>query len=70
MSLQEKIPDLVAVCCILHNYILIHDEEGAEIVYDENDNDDQQELRHVGIHDDPQPNRGTLKRNYIASMLE
>lgn len=70
MSLQEKIPDVVAVCCILHNFVLLHGDE-AEIMHDEDDDQHVgQPLAEINRNDNAQPNRGPVKRDQIASTLQ
>ncbi|KAJ8975166.1 hypothetical protein NQ317_011995 [Molorchus minor] len=68
MSLSEEIPNVILAACILHNFVL-----NREMV--DSDDEDEEEFNNVNIEANDRDNdfedadNGTIKRNYIATLL-
>ncbi|KAJ8962283.1 hypothetical protein NQ318_018262 [Aromia moschata] len=68
MSLQDKIPQTILAACILHNFILKHDNYNMNAFNDDDDVDhiEDMDFEFNYMQGD---NQGAIKRDYIASLL-
>jgi hypothetical protein len=65
MSFVQEIPVVITACCVLHNFILVHEgyEEGEDIY------DDLDEIPDLEGNRDVAFTGGRTKRSNIANML-
>ncbi|KAB0804394.1 hypothetical protein PPYR_01364 [Photinus pyralis] len=68
MSLADKLPQVILAACILHNFILIIDND-ADNQNDNGHNGDDIGIQHAEFYEEDVGRNAEIKRDYIASLL-